>query len=1236
LRLESLEARTVPTTAAVGTNFAGGSGGNFAPPDTDGAVGPNDYVQFINGRFAVFSKTGTLRKSEGDDAFWSAAGVSAALVNQGVSDPRIIYDPLSDRWFASEINIPNLGNSVFVGRSDSNDPAGTWHATAYLAVDNNTFGDYDTLGVDANGVYIGTINFSTTAQVSSTISSIPKADLLLSTPSVTRRTTSTDPTFSMGDILQGVNNFNAGQTASSHASVVSADHNSFGVVDRTTITGTGSSGATFGPTSTISVQPTLFPGQAHQPDGSQQIDTIDDRFGSRVWQVGDLIVGAHDIKVGSRDAIRITVLSDSQNTVVAEATISDSTYDYIFPSIALNQYGDMLIGFTRSGGSTSTNGNLGGYARYAFIDPANPAGGITVDPNTITLRAGAVNNYHLFGGSFERWGDYSATDVDPTDPTAFWTTQEWAAGSGLWGTYVAQVGVSPRITGVTSTIANGTYGVGAVIPITVTFNAKVTVAGTPQLALNSGAGAVAAYASGSGTNVLTFNYTVAPGENANDLNYLATTSLALNGGTIKRTGAANPDANLTLPDPAAAGSLGGSMNIKIDTRPRVTGGVSSPAADGTFGADAVIPITVTFSSPVDVTGTPQLALKLDTGPAAVATYASGSGTAVLTFNYTVLPDQMAADLDYASTSALTLNGGTIKDHSGGADAVLALPAPGAAGSLGANKNLIIDTAAPKVTDVDSPTPDGTYGFGQAIQVVVTFNKPADVTGLPELALNAGPGAKAVYVSGSGTTALTFQYTVGLADKVADLNYTSTAALTLPNGATIKEQGSSVNATLTLPATTAATSLGGHRNLTIDGTPGQPFDVTSVTANGHYEFNAPISITVTFTKPVVLDTTGGTPTLALNSGGTAVFAGTGGTLTAMTFAYTVGLGDFSLDLDAASAGALALNGATLADLASGTPAPLAVPVGAATHSLASNKNLDIDGRPGQPFDITSTLPNGSYQAGSVIPITVTFTKPVVLDTTGGTPTLALNSGGTAVFAGSTSTQLSFTYTVQSGDQAPDLDAASAGALALNGATLTDLASNTPAPLAVPVGADPHSLASHKNLVIDTAAPTVVEFRVLFGNRWYNLDGAARTEVPWKVSAVQVVFDEPVMAGTVRSLAGLSPRRLTGLKTNTLTWRFTTPITRGSFNVALVTAGADALKDSAGNAADPFTQAFDVLWGDVDGNGVVNALDEAAVRAAQGGPYQPGSTGSNMFADLSGDGIVNLIDVGITRSRRGTHL
>src|SRR6202043_1616421 len=89
---------------------------------------------------------------------------------------------------------------------------------------------------------------------------------------------------------------------------------------------------------------------------------------------------------------------------------------------------------------------------------------------------------------------------------------------------------APTVTNVSSTKADGAYPSGPSIPITVTFSENVTVTGTPTLALNSGG--TASYSSGSGGSTLTFNYTTAAGDNSADLDYIATNSLALAGGTI--------------------------------------------------------------------------------------------------------------------------------------------------------------------------------------------------------------------------------------------------------------------------------------------------------------------------------------------------------------------------------------------------------------------------------------------------------------------------------------------------------------------------------------------------------------------------------------------------------------------------------------------------------------------------------------------------------------------------------
>ncbi len=146
---------------------------------------------------------------------------------------------------------------------------------------------------------------------------------------------------------------------------------------------------------------------------------------------------------------------------------------------------------------------------------------------------------------------------------------------------------APTISNVTSTAANGNYIAGATIAITVVFSDIVYVTGTPQLALNSGASAN--YTSGSGSNTLTFNYTVAAGQNSAALDYMSTSALTLNGGTIRDVAANN--ASLTLASPAAAGSLSASNSIVIDTTPpAASAGGETPSL-----GDTALTFTIVYS-----------------------------------------------------------------------------------------------------------------------------------------------------------------------------------------------------------------------------------------------------------------------------------------------------------------------------------------------------------------------------------------------------------------------------------------------------------------------------------------------------------------------------------------------------------------------------------------------------------------------------------------------------------------
>lgn len=122
--------------------------------------------------------------------------------------------------------------------------------------------------------------------------------------------------------------------------------------------------------------------------------------------------------------------------------------------------------------------------------------------------------------------------------------------------------------------------------------------------------------------------------------------------------------------------------------------VTSNKTNGAYKAGEVIDVSVQFSQTVNVTGTPHIQLETGTTDQNV-NYNSGSGSSVLVFNYTAQAGDTSGDLDYTGTGALSLNGGTIR-NSCDTNAMLTLPAPGQQHSLGYNKDLVIDTAAPTI------------------------------------------------------------------------------------------------------------------------------------------------------------------------------------------------------------------------------------------------------------------------------------------------------------------------------------------------------------------------------------------------------------------------------------------------------------------------------------------------------------------------------------------------------------
>jgi hypothetical protein len=584
---------------------------------------------------------------------------------------------------------------------------------------------------------------------------------------------------------------------------------------------------------------------------------------------------------------------------------------------------------------------------------------------------------------------------------------------------------------------NKTYVAGEALEFTVKFSQLVTVVGTPQLGLTIGSKTVNAnYVSGTNSTDLLFHYTVAEGDLDED--GISVTALDLNSGSIKN---GSKDADLTL------NGVGNTSGVKVDAVAPTVVGVTSSQADGAYKAGTVIPIEVTFSEPVIVTGTPRLTL--ETGETDRTVDFKDVDGAKLTFEYTVQAGDSSADLDYTAANDLDLNGGTIKDSAGNA-AVLTLAVPGAPGSLGSSKAIVIDTTAPKIESVDVPAA-GSYKAGAVLTFVVNTDEPVVVNtagGIPQIGLKIGSTVKhAVYTpTGSTDTKLNFVYTVGSNDEDED-----GIELTPPidaNGGTIRDAAGN---DLELAFDSVNTS-----GIKVD--TAAPY-VTGVTvpSNGTYVAGQALEFVVAMNEPV---TVSGVPTLDLKIGEasrSAVYKESVGD-NKLKFRYTVASGD--LDIDGIEVTALSLpGGAGIAD-AAGNAAVLTL------DNVADTAGVLVDAV--QPQVTSVTVPDaGTYTLGQKLTFTVHFSEDVVVKTDGGTPVLPLTIGtasAKAAYVSGTGTNgIKFEYVVKSGDS--DMNGIEVGGqIELSGGSMIDSTGNG-------ILTDLHNVGDTTVVLVDAGAQSV---------------------------------------------------------------------------------------------------------------------------------------------------------------------
>lgn len=444
---------------------------NFIPPDTMGAVGTTQYAEFVNGGFAVYSKAGgAVVKATSDVAFWNAAGQTSAN-----GDTRVLFDKNANRWVALSFGASVADIQIAV--SDTSNAAGAWKSTIFTGFAGGT-ADYPTLAIDKHAVYVGTNNFNGNGSFGgTTMNVIPLASLVSgSAPTTVGLKQFITPYNSAtggadgGYAIQGVNSASGSTTGH----VVSASLFTNDVL-RYNITNAGTAGAAKVDAQYIGTKDYAASGAARQPNqvpdanpnadftsNDRVIDTLDSRIGSSVYEVNGRIYAVYTVTPLGTDytVVRYDVIDAATNKILDEGDIGDGHHDFWEGSINVNNAGQVVIAYNRSG-SNPTDGKVSFLAR---VFSTGIGGKLTQRGVETLLKVSTVDDYHngavdgQIAAGRQRWGDYSSVTLDPTNSRSFWVIGEYAreyndaagghpggTGGSRWSTWISELNVGSTV-----------------------------------------------------------------------------------------------------------------------------------------------------------------------------------------------------------------------------------------------------------------------------------------------------------------------------------------------------------------------------------------------------------------------------------------------------------------------------------------------------------------------------------------------------------------------------------------------------------------------------------------------------------------------------------------------------------------------------------------------------------------------------------------------------------------------
>ena len=429
-----------------GLNFAGVGQGDYgftdqyAPPDTNGAVGATQYVQWVNTSFAVFDKsTGLIVAGfpKAGNSIWSGFGGGCATNNDG--DPIVQYDKLANRWILTQFSVSTTPYLQCVAVSTTSDATGSYYRYAF-SFGTTQFPDYPKLGVWPDGYYMSFNIFNNGKTFAGAKACALDRNAMLTGAAATMQCFQLSTSYGglLPSDLDGITAPPAGSpdyfmNFGSNSLNLWKFHVNFATPASTTFTGpTNIPVAAF--SAACSGGGTCIP----QPSTSNKLDSLADRLMYRLAYrnrsgVESLLVN-HSVTVSGNKRTSVTSvrwyeirISSGTPSVYQQGTLSGSDgISRWMGSIAMDKQGNIALGYSASSSSVFPS------IRYTGRLVTDTLG--TMQKENIIQAGGGSQT-----GSLHRWGDYSAMTVDPVDDCTFWYTSEYlkASGSFNWSTRIA-------------------------------------------------------------------------------------------------------------------------------------------------------------------------------------------------------------------------------------------------------------------------------------------------------------------------------------------------------------------------------------------------------------------------------------------------------------------------------------------------------------------------------------------------------------------------------------------------------------------------------------------------------------------------------------------------------------------------------------------------------------------------------------------------------------------------------